>query len=77
MVQPVQVEEPVDRLCPSGRVPIEGGQKVSLSPSGLLFPVEVILFLVEVQSRTGRGPVEVQRSPAKHLMLTTSQLVDP
>ncbi|KAL6338617.1 hypothetical protein AAG906_021332 [Vitis piasezkii] len=50
---PVQpVEEPVDRLCPSGRVLIEGGQKVSLSPSGLLFLVEVILFSVEDRSRS-------------------------
>ena len=40
MAQPVQ---PVNRLCSSGRGPVEGGQKVSLSPSGLLFPVEVRL----------------------------------
>ena len=46
LVQPV--EELVDRLCLSSRVPVEGGQKVSLSPSGLLFLVEVILFPVEV-----------------------------
>ena len=52
MAQPVEsVEEPVDRLCSSGRVSVEGGQKVSLSPSGFLFPVELILFLVEVQLR--------------------------
>ncbi|RVW86383.1 Retrovirus-related Pol polyprotein from transposon RE1 [Vitis vinifera] len=54
-----------------------GGQNVSLSPSGLLFPVKVILFPIEVRSRTGRGPVEAQRSRAKHLMLTASQPVDP
>ena len=83
--EPVQpVEEPVDQLCLSGRVPVEGSQKVFLSPSGLLFPVEVILFPVkvilfpvEVRSRTGRGLVEAQRSPTKHLMLTASQSVDP
>ena len=52
MAQPVQlVEEPVDRLRSSGRGPVEEGQKVSLSPSGLL-------FLVEDRSRSGRGPVE-------------------
>ena len=33
--------QPVDRLCSSGRGLIEGGQKVSLSPSDLLFPVKV------------------------------------
>ena len=50
--QPAQpVEEPVDRLCSSGRGPVEGGQKPSLSPSNLLFPVEVFLLPVEVQLR--------------------------
>ena len=34
---------------------VEGCQKISLSPSCLLFSVEVILFLVEVWSRIGRG----------------------
>ena len=58
MVQPVQVEEPVDRLCSSDRVSVKGCQKVSLSPNGLLFPVEVILFLVEIRSRSGGGPIE-------------------
>ena len=33
-------------------------QKISLSPSGLLFPVEVILFSVEDRSRFGGGPIE-------------------
>ena len=74
MAQPVQ---PVDRLCSSGRVPVEGGQKVSLSPSDFLFPVEMILFPVEVWLRTdqgpvedrlrsGRGPVEVRLRPNGH-----------
>ena len=49
LVQPV--EEPVDRLCLSGRVPVEGGQEVSLS---------------QWPSLSGRGPVEAQRSLAKH-----------
>ena len=61
--------------------PVEGGQKVSLSPSGLLFLVKVEPQPVEVHSRsdwaTDWGPVEAQRSPAKHLMLTVSQPVDP
>ena len=71
MAQPVQpVEEPVDWLCSSGQVPVEGGQKVFLSPNGLLFPIEV-------RSKTGLGPAETQRSLAKHLMLTASQPVDP
>ena len=57
MAQQIEpVEEPVDRLCSSGRVPVEGGQKVSLSPSGLLFPVDEILFPVEVQLRSDWGP---------------------
>ena len=44
MAQPVQSdEEPVDLLCSSGRVPVEGGQKVSLFPNDLLFLVEVRL----------------------------------
>ena len=38
MAKPVQ---PVDQLCLSGQGPIEGGQKVSLSPNDLLFPVKV------------------------------------
>ena len=53
MAQPVQL---VDRLCSSGRGPVEEGQKVSLSPSGLLFPVKV-----EPQ------PVEVRLRPNGHL----------
>ncbi|KAL6323552.1 hypothetical protein AAG906_039134 [Vitis piasezkii] len=52
MAQPVEpVEEPVDRLCSSDRPPVERCQKVSLSPDDLLFSVEVILCLVEVQLR--------------------------
>ena len=52
MAQPVQpVEKPVDRLYLSGQVPVEGGQKVSLSPSDLVFPVEVIIFPIEVWLR--------------------------
>ena len=49
MVQPVQL---VDRLCSFGRGPVEGGQRVSLSPSGLLFPVKVEPQPVEVRSRS-------------------------
>ena len=49
MAQPIK--KSVDRLCSSDRVPVEGGQKVSLSPNGLLFLIEVILFLVEVRLR--------------------------
>ena len=46
--QPAQpVEEPINRLCSSDQGPVEGGQKFSLSPSSLLFPVEVILLPVE------------------------------
>ncbi|RVW39875.1 hypothetical protein CK203_083162 [Vitis vinifera] len=41
-----------------GRGPVEGCPKSSLSPSSLLFPIEVILFSVKVRSRTGRGLVE-------------------
>ena len=63
MAQPVQpVEEPVNRLCSSDRVLVEGGQKF------LSFPVTFSSW-----SRFGWG----QRSPVKHLMLTTSQPVDP
>ena len=72
------IEEPVDWLCSSGRGPVEGGQKVSFSPSGFLFPVEMILFPVEVRSRTsqglvkdrsrsGQGPVEVRLRPNGYL----------
>ena len=38
LAQPV--EEPVDRLTLSDRGPVKGCQSLSLSPSGLLFPVE-------------------------------------
>ena len=56
LVQPV--EEPVDRLCLSGRVPVEGGQEVSLSqwPS----------LLDRGDSFSDGGLIEAQRSPAKH-----------
>ena len=64
MAQPVQ---PVDRVCSSGRGPVEGGKKVSLSPNDLLFPVKVEPQPVEVRSRLnlnrlrfGRGPIEVR-----------------
>ena len=54
--QPAQpVEESVDqlriRLTSSDRGPVEDAPTLSLSPSGLLFRVEVILFPVEVQLR--------------------------
>ena len=45
--------QPVDRLWSSGRGPVEEGQKPSLSPSSLLFPVEVIPLQVEDRSRSG------------------------
>ena len=41
----------LNRLCSFDRGPIEGCQKLSLSPSGLLFPIEVILFPIEVRFR--------------------------
>ena len=53
MAQPIQ---PVDRLCSFGRRPVEGGQKVSLCPSGLLFPIKVEPQPVEVRSRSDWGP---------------------
>ena len=34
---------------------LRDAQKLSLSPSGLLFSIEVILFLVEDRSRSDRG----------------------
>ena len=46
-----QLVQPVDQLCLSGREPVEGGQKVSLSPSGLLFPIKVEPQPVEVRLR--------------------------
>ena len=67
-----QLVQPVDRLCSSGRGPVEGGQKVSLSLSGLLFLVKVEPQQVEVRSRTGWGPIEAQRS----LFLMASQPVN-
>ncbi|RVW42939.1 putative calcium-transporting ATPase 13, plasma membrane-type [Vitis vinifera] len=45
LIQPV--EEPVDRLWSSDQRPVEEGQKPSLSPSSLLFPVKVIPLPVE------------------------------
>ena len=71
------VEEPVDRLWLSGRVPVEGGQKSSLSPSRLLFPVEVIPLPVEVRSSTGRGPVEATVTCHALNAPTASEPVDP
>ena len=56
LAQPV--EEPVYRLCSSGRGPVERGQKVYLSPSSLFFPVEVFLLPVEVRSSTCRGLIK-------------------
>ena len=37
----VEQKKWLNRLCSSGRGPVERGQKVSLSPSDLLFPVKV------------------------------------
>ena len=45
------IEELVDRLCSSGQGPVEGGQKVSLFPNSLFFPVEGILLPVNVRLR--------------------------
>ena len=46
--QPAQpVGEPIDRLPLFGRGLVKGCTKFSLSPSSLLFPVEVIFFPVE------------------------------
>ncbi|RVW35664.1 hypothetical protein CK203_103478 [Vitis vinifera] len=74
MAQPIQ---PVDRLCSSDRGPVEGGQKVSLSPSGLLFPVKVEPQPVEVRSRlnlnrlrSDRGPVEDKVIKYREKLLT-------
>ena len=50
LAQPVQL---VNRLCSSGRGPVEGGQKFFLSPSGLLFPVKVEPQPVEDRLRSG------------------------
>ena len=82
LAQPV--EELVDRLCSSDRRPVEEGQKVSLSPSslifpveGILFPVEGILFPVDVRSRTSRGPVEATVTCHVLNAPTASEPVDP
>ena len=64
------VKEPVDQLWSSCRGPVEGDQKPSLSPSNLLFPVEV-------RSRTGRGPVEVTVTCHALNAPTASEPVDP
>ena len=50
--------------------PVEGCQKISLSPNGLLFPVEV-------QSRSSRGPVEATVTCHALNALTASEPVDP
>ena len=42
----------------SDQGPVEGGQKPFLSPSSLLFPIDVFLLPVEVRSMINRGPVE-------------------
>ncbi|RVW60152.1 Retrovirus-related Pol polyprotein from transposon TNT 1-94 [Vitis vinifera] len=57
MAQPVQL---VDRLCSSGRGPVEGGQKVFLSPSGLLFPVKVEPQPVELATNQGEHGDQVE-----------------
>ena len=76
--QPAQsVKEPVNRLCSSGQGPVEGGQKVSLFPSSLLFPVEGILLPVDVRSRTGRGPVEATVTCHALNAPTASEPVNP
>ena len=79
--QPAQpVEEPVDwlrnRSTGCGR-PVEEGQKPSLSPSSLLFLNEVFLLLVEVWSRTSRGPIEATVTYHALNALTASKSIDP
>ena len=49
----VEPKKWLNRLCSSGRGPVERGQKVSLSPSDLLFPVKVEPQPVEVRLRSG------------------------
>ena len=69
--QPAQpVEDPVDRLCSSGRGPVEGGQKPSLSPSSLLFSVEVWL-------RTDQGSIEATVTCQALNVPTASEPVNP
>ena len=76
--QPAQpIKELVDRLCSSDRRPVEGGQKVSLSPSSLLFPIEGILLPVEVRSMINRGPVEATVTCHALNAPTASEPVDP
>ena len=64
------VEEPVDQLRSSDRGSVEEGQKPSLSPSSLLFPVEV-------PSRTSRGPVEATITCHALNAPTASEPVNP
>ena len=74
------IEEPVDwlrnRSTGCGR-PVEEGQKPSLSPSSLLFLNEVFLLLVEVWSRTSRGPIEATVTYHALNAQTASEPVDP
>ena len=67
------VGELVNQLSLSGRGPVEGCPKSSISPSSLLFPIEVILFSV----RSGRGPVEATVTCQALNVPTTSEPVDP
>ena len=75
--QPAQpVGEPIDRLPLFGRGLVKGCTKFSLSPSSLLFPIEMILFSIEVRSRTGRGSIEAMVTYQALNAPTASELVD-
>ena len=54
------VEEPVDQLTSSGRGPVEDAQKVSLSPSSLIFPVEATVTYQALNAPTASEPVDPQ-----------------
>ena len=55
-------EQPVDQFSSTG----QRVQKPFLFSRMFVQPVEVEPQLIEVQSRSNQGAVEVQRSPTKH-----------
>ena len=55
-------EQPIDRFNSTG----QRVQKPSLFSRTLVQPIKIEPQLVEVQSRSNQGAIEVQQSPAKH-----------
>ena len=77
MAQPVQpVEEPIDRLCSSDQVPVEGGQKVSKGKSRNVYIATHLKADLKVHKNTAHLDNPICKTMAKTFYLMSVQLKD-